>query len=90
MTTVCYSIIYKPSVRKALSKLDKPTQSRLISAIEVLATNPRPDGVKKLKGHYDHYRIRQGDYRIIYDVNDGILEVLVVKVGHRREIYETL
>jgi mRNA interferase RelE/StbE len=59
----------------------------LLDAIETLAANPRPQGCKKLKGR-SGYRIRKGDYRIIYDIYDDILVVDVIAAGHRREIYD--
>ncbi|MGA0557011.1 type II toxin-antitoxin system RelE family toxin [Larkinella sp. VNQ87] len=58
-----------------------------MEAIKALADNPRPFGCKKLKGRKG-YRIRVGDYRVVYEINDGILVVLIIDVGHRREIYD--
>lgn len=82
-----YSITYAPSAAKAIRKLDKPTARRLLHAIEGLANNPRPSGCIQLKGGGGEFRIRVGDHRIVYDVQDDQLLVLVVKVGHRREVY---
>jgi mRNA interferase RelE/StbE len=62
-------------------------QVRLKPAIDGLAEEPRPDGVVKLKGEENAYRVRVGDYRIVYEVRDNVLLVLIVKIGHRREIY---
>jgi len=82
-----YSVELRPSARKALLRLPRRDASRLIAAMESLSRNPRPSGVKKLTGLDDLYRIRVGDYRIVYQIHDDRLLVLVVKVGHRREVY---
>lgn len=81
-----YSIEFVPSARKALHKLPLPIRRRIQVAIDELAENPFPPGVKKLHGE-DGYRIRVGDYRIIYDVEHRRLLVLVIRIGHRREVY---
>lgn len=82
-----YSISYVPSVAKVLRKLDKPTARRLLDAIAELAGDPRPSGSVKLRGGDGELRIRIGDYRIVYDVLDDELVVLVLRLGHRREVY---
>ncbi len=83
-----YTISIKPSALKELSKLPKATVKKTEKAIDALALNPRPDGVKKLKGSAeDLYRIRVGDYRIIYSIEDEIKIVDIIKIGHRKEIY---
>jgi len=64
-----------------------PTRSRVGEAIRALAAHPRPPGCKKLAGNADYYRIRVGDYRVLYDVRDRDVLVLVIKTGHRREAY---
>lgn len=87
MASPTYRITYKGSVAKELRKIDRQTQKRLLAAIEGLATNPRPDGVKKLKSKYDHYRIRVGNYRVVYEIADGQLCVLVLRVAHRKDVY---
>ena len=81
-----YSIEFVPSARKALRKLPLPIRKRIQVAIDELAENPFPPGVKKLHGE-GGYRIRVGDYRVIYDVEHGRLIVLVIRIGHRREVY---
>jgi len=60
---------------------------RIISALHALADDPRPHGVKKLKGYRDYWRIRVGDYRIIYAIQDNRLLVIVIRIGHRRDVY---
>ena len=82
-----YSIRYVSSAAKTLRKLDKPAARRLLASIGQLAEDPRPQGSIQLKGGGGELRIRVGDYRIIYDVYDGELLVLVLHLGHRREVY---
>lgn len=85
-----YSITYKPSVAEALCKLDRQYQRALITAIEALAQEPRPDGVKKLQGGGGEYRLRVGSYRVAYDISDRELVILVLHLGHRKEVYRHL
>lgn len=82
-----YKITFAPSAAREFKKLPKELQQRLRPAIDSLATEPRPPGVIKLTGQADLYRIREGDYRIVYTVEDGVLVVLVVAIGDRKEIY---
>jgi mRNA interferase RelE/StbE len=82
-----YTILYKKSVEKDLRKLPAAHREIIILKIQALATDPRPSSITKLRGASNLYRIRHTDYRIIYQLNDDELIVLVVKVGHRREIY---
>lgn len=84
---MAYSISYAASAAKALRKLDRAAARRLLQAIERLADDPRPAGCRQLKGGDGEFRIRVGDYRIVYDIEDDRLVVLVLRVGHRREIY---
>ncbi len=83
-----YSLFFKDSVRKDLDSIAKNDLRRIIKRIESLAENPRPLGCEKLSGQ-EKYRLRQGNYRIIYSIQDTQLTVWVVKVGHRREVYRT-
>jgi mRNA interferase RelE/StbE len=83
-----YRIELKPAAVRGLRKLPQDIQQRVARKIEALARNPRPAGVEKLKGLPDLYRLRVGDYRFLYQIQDKILLVLVVQIGHRREIYE--
>ena len=73
---------------KQLKKILLELQERIQIEIDNLATEPRPNGVKKLKGKENAYRIRVGDYRVIYDIFDNFLIVNVVEVGHRKNIYK--
>ena len=83
-----YSIFFKASVRKDLESIPKNELKRIIERIGSLAVNPRPIGCEKLSGQ-EKYRLRQGDYRIIYSIQDTQLTIWVVKVGHRREVYRS-
>ncbi len=81
-------IEWRPRARKAFLALDKPVRSRISDAVTALADNPRPAQAKMIVGADSVLRIRVGDYRILYAVNDDELVVLVVATGHRREIYQ--
>ncbi|MEO0537068.1 MAG: type II toxin-antitoxin system RelE/ParE family toxin [Cyanobacteria bacterium P01_A01_bin.123] len=83
-----YQVVFKPAAQRQLKKLTPVVQKRLIELIESLTDEPRPPNCKKLKGRLDQYRLRSGDYRIIYSINDTTLIVKVIKLGHRRDIYE--
>jgi mRNA interferase RelE/StbE len=82
-----YVILYRKSVNKDLRKLPKAHREAVIRKIQALTDDPRPAGVIKLRGSDNLYRMRYTEYRIIYHLSDGELTVLVIKVGHRREIY---
>lgn len=82
-----YKILIKPSAVKELKKIQKKDLERITKRIQSLAKEPRPSGCEKLAGQ-ERYRIRQGNYRIVYSIEDDKLIVLVVKVGHRRDIYK--
>lgn len=84
---VKYSITLSKRAQKQLDKLSDYLASPVIRAIQNLANDPRPQGYKKLKGR-DGYRIRIGDYRVIYEVYDSILLVDVIELGNRKEIYD--
>lgn len=82
-----YTIIIDRQALKYLSKLSAKLKSQIKSKIDGLAENPRPHGYKELKGGKGYFRIRSGDYRIIYKISDEILIVTVLEIGDRREIY---
>jgi mRNA interferase RelE/StbE len=82
-----YTVLIERYAQKQIMRLDKKVIPLIKTAIASLADNPRPYGYKKLKGE-DAYRIRVGDYRIIYEIADDKIIVTVVSVGHRREIYK--
>jgi len=82
-----YQLLIEKQVEKQLEKIPASDYMRVKNSILSLAQNPRPAGYKKLKGR-NGYRIRQGDYRIVYDIHDQILTVLILAAGHRKDIYE--
>ena len=81
-----YRLLFKKSVAKDLRSIPKKDVRRILERIEMLADNPRPDECEKLTDQ-ERYRIRQGSYRIIYGVQDDACVVVVVKDGHRRDVY---
>ncbi len=84
-----YRIVFKKSAEKEIEKLSQKVTSRISPVIDKLAANPRPYGSKKLEGKKEEiWRIRVGDYRIIYLIEDVIKIVEIRKVGHRKDIYE--
>ncbi len=76
----------KPSAVRELETLPKKDRVRVVARIQKLSAEPRPPGSEKLSGH-ELYRLRQGDYRVVYSIEDADLIVLVVKIGHRKEVY---
>ncbi len=84
---VRYSLDIKPSARKELESLSDNLIARIVPKIDSLATDPRPSGTKKLRGYKDLWRIRVGDYRIVYIIDDGRKTVSVTRVAHRRDVY---
>ena len=85
--TDSYSLVLKRSAEKELRKLPPGDLRRVIGRLHGLAQTPRPSGCEKLSGEAVRYRIRQGDYRIVYGINDSARLVEIVKIGHRREAY---
>jgi mRNA interferase RelE/StbE len=81
-----YQVFIERKVIKFLQKIHEPTYSKLKSSILNLSLDPRPPGCKKLKGRLA-YRIRQGDYRIIYEIQDKVLKVNIITIGHRSDVY---
>ena len=81
-----YKIVFKKSVAKDLRQIPKKYIQRILKRIDSLKEDPRPAGVEKLSGD-EKYRIRQGNYRILYMIEDEIITVTIVKVGHRRDVY---
>ena len=82
-----YTVQLAPAARRQLRKLDRSIQERVVRRLEKLEKDPRPPGVEKMEGDESTYRIRLGEYRIMYEIRDKVLVVLVLKVGHRREVY---
>ena len=82
-----YSVLLAPPAEREFRSFAPAIQKRLVKRMKSLHNDPRPSGVKKLTGEDNLYRIREGDYRIIYTVQDKELIVLVVKIGDRKEVY---
>jgi len=82
-----YRVDYSPRAFRDLRSLPRTIQERIRAKVDQLSPNPRVPGYTKLSGQ-SAYRVRVGDYRIIYEIHDAVLTVLVVRVGHRREVYE--
>ena len=82
-----YNIEWKHSAARELRKLPRQAVLRILQAVEQLATEPYPPGVRKLVGAQHTYRIRVGDYRVVYNVVSSTLIIQIIRVGHRREIY---
>ena len=81
-----YRLLIKPSAVKELEAVPAKDRRRLVARLRRLSTDPRPPGCEKLSGH-DLFRIRQGDYRVLYSIEDQALVILVIKVGHRGAVY---
>ena len=82
-----HEIRFARSAWKELESLEKAASNRVLQAIEKLAENPRPVGCKKLQGEKDAFRIRVGVYRVVYEIEDKKLVVLIVRVRHRKDAY---
>ncbi len=82
-----YRVEFSPHANREFKKLPKTVKEEIDSVINALAENPRPYGYRKLHRWEDKYRVRIGDYRVIYEIHDGVLLVLVVSVGDRADVY---
>jgi mRNA interferase RelE/StbE len=81
-----YRLLIKPSAAKELEGFPMKDRRRVVARMQGLSDQPRPPGCEKLTGH-DLFRIRQGNYRILYEVQDHVLTVTIFKIGHRRDVY---
>jgi mRNA interferase RelE/StbE len=81
-----YELLIKRSAAKELGALPTMYRRRIAARIQELSKEPRPSGVEKLSGA-EQYRIRQGDYRVLYEIDDGKKTVTIVRIGHRRDVY---
>ena len=84
---MAYTVIIERGALRDIKRLSSPIRARIDKHILLLADNPRPQGIEKLAGSDCSYRLRVGDYRILYEIHDEILHILVAKVGHRRDVY---
>ena len=85
-----YRVVFTEKAQGQFAQLPRAIRARLGERVSDLAEEPRPSGSVKIKGFDDCYRIRQGDYRVVYAVVDDMLVVLVVRAGHRRDVYERM
>ena len=84
---MAYAVVVSRAAGKQIDKLEAIARSRVIRTLEILSASPRPPKALKLAGRDNQWRVRTGDYRIIYEVRDDKLLILVIKVGHRKEVY---
>ena len=85
-----YKIEVKKSAAKALKKIPNADRKRIADRIDSLAENPTSQDTTKMKGNNPFHKVRVGDYRIVYEIQDDVLLILIVKIGHRRDIYRNL
>lgn len=83
-----YEIALSPSATRQLRKFDPDARRRIQAVLELLAENPRPPAATRLVGGAGEWRVRTGDYRVIYEIHEGRLLVLVLRMAHRREVYD--
>jgi mRNA interferase RelE/StbE len=83
-----YAVEVKPSARKELEALPGSVLARVVRKLEALGHTPRPTGCKKLKGFKDHWRVRVGDWRVVYIIDDAARVASVTRIAHRREVYD--
>jgi mRNA interferase RelE/StbE len=90
MTSKTYEIVFKKSAVKELQALPQKIQQKIIDAVRLLSLNPYTDllQIKKMKGADSLYRVRIQDYRVIYLIENQIIKVTIIKIGHRKEVYE--
>ncbi len=84
-----YRVTLSPAAARQLRKLDAHVRRRIQAALELLAEQPRPPSATRLVGGAGEWRVRTGDYRIVYEIEDDHLLILVLRLGHRREVYES-
>ena len=84
-----YRVEFTPAAARDLKKLDRQTQKRLSGVIDGLGENPRPNSVVALQGDSSILRIRSGAYRILYRIEDRVLMIIIIRIGHRKDVYRT-
>ncbi len=82
-----YRVIVKPSAERAVERLPLAVATRVVAAMTALADDPRPPGCKKMQGTPNLWRIRTGDYRIVYEIYDREIVIVVLKIAHRKDVY---
>ena len=82
-----YRIILKPSADRALTRLPLALADRIERTLEALAADPRPPGVKKMQGAANLWRVRVSDYRIVYEIHDREIVIVVLRIAHRKDVY---
>ena len=82
-----YQVLFTPRAEREFKSLPEAARRRIAPRIDALAEEPRPRGIKKLQGREGTYRLRVGDYRVLYTIEDRVVTVVVVRIGHRRDIY---
>lgn len=85
--TASYRVSFKQSAEKELRRIASPFLAKILDKVRSLSNHPRPQGARLLKGEDRFYRLRQGDYRVIYEIDDTDRTVTIIKIGHRREVY---
>ncbi len=90
MEEVKFKVIYSSRASKQLAEIPARDYFSIVSLIDALQTNPLPRGIKKMKGYKDYYRLRKGDYRIVYRVEFNIVTITIIQIGHRKDIYDNL
>lgn len=83
-----YRIVFTRSAEKELRKVPHPYLKKIVEKIKTLSAYPRPAGIQMLKGEDRYFRLRQGDWHLVYEVNDAEKKVTIIKIGHRREVYD--
>ena len=83
-----YEVVLSPLAIRQLRKFDPDVRRRIQAVLELLSENPRPPAATRLVGGAGEWRVRTGDYRVIYEIHEGQLLVLVLRMGHRRDVYE--
>jgi mRNA interferase RelE/StbE len=85
-----FKLEYKSSVKKELRKLAHADRVAIIQKVELLKDEPKPEGSAKLMGSRDLFRIRHGDYRVVYQIQKHVLLIIIIRIGHRKDIYKKL
>lgn len=83
-----FKLFFKASAEKELRRIPQPHLGKLLQKITGLSSQPRPQGVQMLRGDTRYYRLRHGDYRVIYEISDEDRIITIIKIGHRREVYD--